>query len=352
MKILQINKFLYPHQGGIESVSESIIEAVKNTKIELHNICFTNTKAFEERKNIKRFYSKHTFFSQPISFKYAFFILKNLKKYDACVVHFPNVLALLPLLFVKHKKIFIYWHSDIRQQSFFLRKTFFLLEKMLIAKAKLIIFATSEHRSGSIHNFKKINSQIIPYTLNNEDISFKTYEYRISNNIPKKTLVFIGRLVEYKGIPYLINAIKTIDANLLIVGAGPLDAELREMSRNISNVKFLGRVDDLEDVYKKASLLVLPSINAAEMFGVVQIEAFARGIPVISTRIKNSGVSIVNRDNITGYICEPSCHESLNECINKFLTNNQQFKSEIIRDVYNANYSNITFKQNFLEILN
>lgn len=352
MKILQINKFLYPHQGGIESVSESIINALDTSNLNLHNICFSNTKDFKTRIKIKRFYSKFTIFSQPISFKYMAYIYINANKFDACIVHFPNIMALLPLIFINKSKIFIYWHSDIRQQNILLRKFFYFIEKILITKRNTeIIFATPAHEKCSIHDFSKTISHIIPYTLNNQLVSTETYNYRKNHYTPKNKILFIGRLVEYKGIPYLINSMRNIDAKLHIVGTGPLEQELKRMSKDLINVKFLGRVENLEKEFYDASVLILPSINAAEMFGIVQIEAFARGIPVISTSIPNSGVQLVNRDNHTGYTCAACSSKALEETINKFFLNSYKFDSKIIRKEYLSKYSNEKFKENLLKIL-
>jgi rhamnosyl/mannosyltransferase len=158
-------------------------------------------------------------------------------------------------------------------------------------------------------------------------------------------------LVEYKGIPYLINSMRNIDAKLHIVGTGPLEQELKRMSKDLINVKFLGRVENLEKEFYDASVLILPSINAAEMFGIVQIEAFARGIPVISTSIPNSGVQLVNRDNHTGYTCAACSSKALEETINKFFLNSYKFDSKIIRKEYLSKYSNEKFKENLLKIL-
>ena len=351
MKILQINKFLYPHQGGIESVSESIIDALNNSDHELHNICFSNKKYTSKRINIKRFYTKYTFFSQPISLKYAYYIIRNAKNYDCLLVHFPNVLALLPILFLNKIKIYIYWHSDIRQQNFFLKKIFYIFEKIAIKKAT-VIFATPAHKNGSIHNFKKISSRLLPYTLNNEFEGFRTFDSRENSDLSKNKLIFIGRLVSYKGIKYLIDAVNNKNIELLIVGTGPLDKELKSLvHKDQKNITFLGRVDDLEDIYNQALALVLPSINAAEMFGIVQIEAFIRGIPVISTNIENSGVPLVNQHGLTGYVVDPCSSVALASAIKKLVDNPHKFNKNSIKEYYLKNYSNIAFKKKLLDII-
>ena len=135
LKVLQINKFLYPHQGGIESVSESIIEALEDTNLELFNICFSNNKDFPSRKNVKRFFSRFTFFSQPISLSYMLFIFRNLKKFDACIVHFPNVLALIALIFLKVIKSLFIGILTFISRILFYENFSILLKKSLLEEA-------------------------------------------------------------------------------------------------------------------------------------------------------------------------------------------------------------------------
>jgi len=73
-----------------------------------------------------------------------------------------------------------------------------------------------------------------------------------------------------------------------------------------SQVQFLNNADDaqLRSLYQTCDLFVLPSINEAEAFGVVQLEAMANGIPVINTKL-NSGASFVSLDKVTGFTVPP-----------------------------------------------
>jgi glycosyltransferase involved in cell wall biosynthesis len=106
----------------------------------------------------------------------------------------------------------------------------------------------------------------------------------------------------------LIEAAKELPDNCVIhiAGTGPLYATLKEKieKKDLSQKVFLlGRITDdkLEEELKNCFLFCLPSISRAEMFGVVQVEAFCHGKPVISTNIPRSGVSEVNLDGVTGY---------------------------------------------------
>jgi glycosyltransferase involved in cell wall biosynthesis len=109
-------------------------------------------------------------------------------------------------------------------------------------------------------------------------------------------LLFVGRLVEKKGLRYLLEIMpqviaKKTNAHLIVAGSGPLEAELRELARqlNISdNVDFLGMVrqSQLPALYQHATLAVFPFIVAKsgdqEGFGLVQVEAMGCECPVIS----------------------------------------------------------------------
>ena len=94
-------------------------------------------------------------------------------------------------------------------------------------------------------------------------------------------LLFVGRLVPYKGVDVLLRALTGIEATTLLVGEGPLRTILETQARELglSRVHFLGEVSDAEltDLYHAADLFVLPSVTRAEAFGVVQLEAMACG---------------------------------------------------------------------------
>ena len=55
-----------------------------------------------------------------------------------------------------------------------------------------------------------------------------------------------------------------------------------------------------------ATVFCLPSVTAAEMYGVVQVEALAAGVPIVSTAIPRSGVGWVNRDGVSGLVVPPA----------------------------------------------
>ncbi|MFQ5702273.1 MAG: glycosyltransferase, partial [Acidobacteriota bacterium] len=125
-----------------------------------------------------------------------------------------------------------------------------------------------------------------------------------------RIVIFIGRLVYYKGLDILLRALARVpDATLLIVGEGPKENSLRSLARELRVIDrsiFLGRLSHQEKVacLHACDLLALPAMNRAEAFGQVQVEALACGRPVISTKI-DSGVPFVSLDNVCGLTVEP-----------------------------------------------
>ena len=137
-------------------------------------------------------------------------------------------------------------------------------------------------------------------------------------------LLFVGRLRYYKGLDYLLRAMKRIDATLLIVGAGPEAARLGAMSYEAGlakRVHFLGDVSDeaLPAYYQAADVFVLPSSHRSEAFGIVLLEAMAAGAPLITTEL-GTGTSWVNQNGVTGLVVPPRDPEALANAIDRLLS--------------------------------
>jgi glycosyltransferase involved in cell wall biosynthesis len=110
-------------------------------------------------------------------------------------------------------------------------------------------------------------------------------------------LVFVGRLVEKKGVNVLIDAMPRVLAQfpgveLTVIGAGPLEADLRRQCRSLDirdNVVFLGSQPQskLPKFYQQAAIAVFPFVKAKdgdqEGLGLVVIEAMGCGCPVIAS---------------------------------------------------------------------
>lgn len=125
-------------------------------------------------------------------------------------------------------------------------------------------------------------------------------------------LLSVGRLVPYKGIHVLLEALARarLGIPLLVVGDGPERQRLERLARRLGvDARFLGHVPDasLPSLYRGATLTILPSINGQEAFGIAQIESMACGTPVVASRLP--GVESVAR--LGGRLAEPGDPDSL-----------------------------------------
>jgi glycosyltransferase involved in cell wall biosynthesis len=99
--------------------------------------------------------------------------------------------------------------------------------------------------------------------------------------------LFVGRLERIKGLDDVIPLFRGESrADLLIAGDGEYGETLRELATGIDNVRFLGRLhpNELERYYRHALALIVPSV-CYETFGIILIEAFRQGTPVIARRL-------------------------------------------------------------------
>jgi rhamnosyl/mannosyltransferase len=139
----------------------------------------------------------------------------------------------------------------------------------------------------------------------------------------RKIVLFVGRLVYYKGVDVLVRAMATVAADLVIIGRGPLGAELRAgaaASGISARTTFLEPQSDAELAawYHAADVFCLPSVAASEAFGLVQIEAHAAGTPVVSTDLP-TGVPYANLDGVTGLTVPAGDAAALAAALNRLL---------------------------------
>jgi rhamnosyl/mannosyltransferase len=137
-------------------------------------------------------------------------------------------------------------------------------------------------------------------------------------------VLFLGCLRAYKGISVLLEAMRRLpQARLLVAGEGAMGPSLREEAARLGlgdRARFLGRVAQEEAValLTGAAMLVLPSIQRSEAFGLVQVEAMACGAPVICTDLP-TGVPEVNADGLTGLVVPPRDAGALTAAIERLL---------------------------------
>ena len=137
-------------------------------------------------------------------------------------------------------------------------------------------------------------------------------------------VLFVGRLVEKKGLAVLLEALRAVPAgwSLDVVGDGPLRGELEARATGLP-VRFLGQAtkDDLARAYAGCDLLVAPSVPAAsgdqDGLPVALLEAMSAGCPVVASRIAGIDEAVV--DGETGLLVPPGDAAALAAALTRLL---------------------------------
>ena len=134
----------------------------------------------------------------------------------------------------------------------------------------------------------------------------------------KIVLLFVGRLIDVKNLPLLLQAYKQLGNayKLIIIGNGEYMAELQESaSKENLDIDFLGKKENNELFvwYQVADIFILPSYR--EAFGAVTNEALLAGCKCVIS--KNAGSSCLIKEGVNGYTFNPYSVDDLVECIKK-----------------------------------
>lgn len=328
LHVLEVNKFYPPHVGGIETViAQRADYLAARPDVELKVlVCQERGRGITERKSrnfeLIRCASAGVFCSCPVSLEFFRKFAALARWADVIEFHTPFPLGDLACLLSHCKcRVVISWHSDVIRQKHLL-KFYQPVLKRFLQRADCIITATEGHiRSSAFLPAFRDKCRIIPYPVRIPD--YETIEYKpvlrekLRNPVHIK-LLFVGRLVYYKGVDILLKAFRQVhNCELFLCGTGVLEMELRRLAVG-ADVHFLGRLSDpeLKAAFADCDIFILPSVQNSEAFGIVQQEAMVYGKPVINTNLP-TGVPCVSLHGETGLTVEPGDVQGLADAIQK-----------------------------------
>ena len=319
IRLLQLAKHFAPDTGGIETVTLNISEALLHHAIRADVLCTEVAGLYEEEDRgyqVIRCKADLSIGNKRLSLHYVEQARRLEQDYDCALVHLPNPLAVLGALGWR-KPVILLWHADIPQRP--IRIATAMLDRLLVRRAAAIISPTPVH-VGASHKAAAIaarGSAVIPYPFNRSLMLTATGKTLFAERLRsfrrgRMLAVSIGRLVPYKGFDVLIDAARDFSEELcaIIVGTGPLAEDLAariETSGVGDRVMLAGALNanELVDALAQGRMGCMPSVTAAEMYGMAQVESMAAGLPMVSTAIARSGVPFVNRDGETGLVVTP-----------------------------------------------
>lgn len=159
------------------------------------------------------------------------------------------------------------------------------------------------------------------------------YGVELPNKIERKNydiidILYVGQVSKVKGVHILIDAIKRIDSRnfrLHIVGAGSEFEYMKKLANSDSRIDFRGFVsgEELAQSYQEANVVVVPSM-CNEAFGIVNIEAFAYGTPVVVSDI--GGLPELVEEGYNGYMFQPGDAAELSHILDGLIRNPERLR--------------------------
>ena len=353
MRVAHLGKFYPPVPGGMERVLQSLAEGERARGVDVRALVVnTGRETLHENVNgVPVTRAGSVLRVGSVWFAPALIPLVATVDTGILVLHEPNPMALLAYCLTRpRQRLIIWYHSEVLRPRWRYKLFYEPFLNVPLQRAQRIVVSSPaliEHAEALQAHAGRC--EVIPFGL---DIapsepglhpSVASLRGRWSGPIA----LFVGRLVPYKGAEVLLRALAQVDAAAVIVGDGPLRAELEALSRQLgieSRVFFLGSVDDdtVAAWYAACDFFVLPSVTRAEAFGLVQLEAMARGKPVISTRLA-TGVPWVNADGVSGIVVPPGDAGALAAAMRRLATETEvrgrmgqaaraRFESEFTRE--------------------
>jgi glycosyltransferase involved in cell wall biosynthesis len=186
------------------------------------------------------------------------------------------------------------------------------------------VVAISSATAREIRELVDVPVDVIPYTT--PFAGHSAPRALRSGDGQRLTILFIGRLVELKGLAYLIEAAARLDGRvpvrIVAIGIGPERERLETLARERHvEVDFRNKVPDAElhQAFVTSDLLVLPSIIDArgdtEGLGVALLDAMSYGIPAIASRV--GGIPDIIEDGVSGLLVPPADPQALAAAIER-----------------------------------
>lgn len=282
-------------------------------------------------------------------------VLVNTSIYPSALIKLFMILAFLPAR--EGMEIYVFFHGG-RFQSLnpIFKNILKLLLFPLMAKVKKLLFLSRVQMEGFCNLFSNCQAGLYANYSTTDEIMEKKLEP--VDNILK--MLFVGRVVKEKGVYEMLSAVEKIalergSVRLIIVGDGPDLAELINMNKKIpkNTVNFMGYLTgiELEDAYKKADVLILPTYHP-EGFPYVIIEAMRAGLPIIST--SEGALETLVLDGVTGFKILPKDVDSIVTAVSKINDNrvlleemsqkcHRYFQDNLSRSAAEKYYSELIF---------
>jgi rhamnosyl/mannosyltransferase len=242
-------------------------------------------------------------------------------KPDVLHLHAPNGAAFWPLFLGLSAPLVLHWHADVsfppeRRPPAALLAVWAWLERRLLRRADVVVSTSPPYLDSSpaLARFRD-KCRVVPLGLaepaNVPGAEAEHPAAAFLRAAPGLKILCVGRLSHYKGFAVLCEAVAQVpEASLCLVGEGEERPALEQVVARLGLDKRVLLAGSLSDAavaacYAACDVLCLPSLSRSEAFGMVLLEAMARGKACVASFVDGGGPGYVVQDGETGLLVPP-----------------------------------------------
>jgi glycosyltransferase involved in cell wall biosynthesis/ABC-type polysaccharide/polyol phosphate export permease len=325
ISVLHIFKVYYPDLfGGTISVVRDICEGLKDGFAFAVLVCSKSggrPRIVVNGVPVERVRSLGDLMSLPVAPTYPLRLYRRIAEHDVLALHMPFPLAdlVFGLGLGRRRPLVVHWHADVVTYPT-LRRLLEPLTRRTLRQAEAIIVSDAALQSGSalLQEFAG-KCHVVPFGMDASRYDEPVPRDRGLSRDGRPIVLACGRLVPYKGFDVLVRAALGRNFDVWIVGEGRERGRLEQLIGKLGiadRVRLLGSLPDSEliKLMHAADVFVMPSVTAAETFGLAQLEAMAASLPIINTSLPTA-VPHVARHGIEAITVPPGDHRKLAEAI-------------------------------------
>jgi rhamnosyl/mannosyltransferase len=326
MRVLHFYKTYLPDSmGGIEQVIFQLCESGARHAIDSTVLTLSNDPAPGALQIHQHQVHQARMDFQLASTGFSYSVFKQFRELaaeaDVVNYHFPwPFMDLVHFFSATKKPCVVSYHSDIIRQRHLLKLYRPLMRRFLDSADRIVAASPNYFHTSDVLQDYREKTRVITYGLDKSGYpqpdAARTERWR--KKVGDRFFLFVGVMRYYKGLHILLDAMQGLNYPVVIVGAGPLEAELHAQAKalGLQNLHFLGRLGDEDKValLELSYAVVFPSHLRSEAFGISLLEGAMYGKPMISSEI-GTGTSYINIHNETGLVVPPSNPQAFREAM-------------------------------------
>jgi len=312
IRVLQVSKHYRPVTGGVETVVEQLVSGIESVSFRVLTATERGRGGVDSVDGVPvvRSGTLGSVKSTPLAPSFPVRLRRQAEWADIVHYHLPFPVGPVSHLLARiDAPTVVTFHDDIVGKGPVVYPYRPVLDRFLRGADRLLVTSPNmRDECETVAPFAE-KTTVIPLGIDADETAAEP------RRPEGRHVLFVGRLVPFKGVATLLAAMEGVDGSLSVVGTGPERGALERQAERrglTDRVTFEGFVSEarLDRLYREADAFVLPSVGANESFGIVQLEAMQRGLPVVNTDLP-TGVPYVSVDGETGRTVPPGDPEAL-----------------------------------------